>query len=587
MTLDTKKNMDIKQTIFRSLVDDVEMNLERFDEESGRFLTDGGWAVTNQDIIYSLALLYYTERPDNPYYGNERLLHCALRGGDALRDFQYPNGQVEFIKIDDSTWGPIYMPWSMYHWVEAYGLLRQDLGAERRERWEEGLTLAFDGIAEEISSGRVHNIPVWHAMALYRAGQLLERADWRERGQWLIHKAVAEQTPQGYWYEHGGPTPRYNYVYVHAIGLYYFFSGDESVLPCLERATDFHIRYTYPDGRVVETVDGRVKYLDTINEMGLAAFSLFPQGRRLAGLMVEKWLQKRANEQRPAITYIVTGGERKPSAGEFGFSPRLASSFVYYQDGPEAPIPQDEASYHIHEPGHAILRRDAGWFACLSGYVTPPVETRWGSDRQNFLSVWHQGIGLLTGGGNAKSQPVFSTFILGEDILGDDPSAHFEEGAAPPDVSRYVPVAAQLDPGEETDSLTLELDGCRCTVAVRVVDAERIEITFRTAESQPARQPFAQLPFKLSEHEPMVTGAGRTYSLTNERVRLGAADTDGWIAHHGWRILMPEQSTIEWPVLPFNPYAADGAAPLTDAKAILRVPVSTDPVTVTLVVDNP
>lgn len=579
--------MNIKQTIFRTLLSDVEMNLARFDEETGRFLTDGGWAVTNQDIIYPLALLYYTEAADNPYYGDARVLNCALRGGDALREFQYPNGQVEFIKVDDSTWGPIYMPWSMYHWVEAYGLLRADLGAARRARWEEGLTLAFDGIAGEISGGRVHNIPVWHAMALYRAGQLLARADWQERGRWLIAKAVDEQAPGGYWYEHGGPTPVYNYVYVHAIGLYYFFSGDESVLPCLERATDFHIRYTYPDGRTVETIDGRVKYRNMINPMGLASFSLFPQGRRLARLMMENWLQQRAAEERPSITYIVTGGERKPSGGEFGLNPRLTSVHVHYQDGPEAPIPQDEASYQIHDPGHAIVRREAGWVACLSGYVTPPVETRWGSDRQNFLSVWHEGSGLITGGGNAKSQPVFSSFILGEDILGDDVAAYFEEGAEPPDVSRYVPVSAQLEPGENEDALTLTLDGCACTASVRVVNEGRLEVTFSTAGNDSSHQPFAQLPLKLAEHEPITTGGGESHPLTNQRVKLTAADAGGWIGHHGWRILMPADSTVEWPVLPFNPYAADGAAPLTDAKAILRVPVTGDPVTVTLIVDKP
>ncbi len=117
----------IRRQILRTLVDDVEMNLARFDPATGRFLTEGGWAVTNQDILYPLALLYRTQDPDNPYAQDGRILEYALRGGDALRDFQYPDGQVEFIKVDGSTWGPIYMPWSMYHWLEAYALLEEEL----------------------------------------------------------------------------------------------------------------------------------------------------------------------------------------------------------------------------------------------------------------------------------------------------------------------------------------------------------------------------------------------------------------------------------------------------------------------------
>jgi len=52
--------MDIQAFRLRCLVEDVEQNLERFDQDTGRFLTGGGWAVTNQDIVYPLALLYAT-----------------------------------------------------------------------------------------------------------------------------------------------------------------------------------------------------------------------------------------------------------------------------------------------------------------------------------------------------------------------------------------------------------------------------------------------------------------------------------------------------------------------------------------------
>jgi hypothetical protein len=210
--------MDVRQIYLRCLVEDVEPNLARFDEDSGRFLTGEGWAVTNQDIVYPLALLYVTPDAANPYHRDERILDYVLRGGDAWRDFQYPDGQVEFVKVDGSTWGPTYMPWSMYHWLETYALVRDLLDPGRRERWEEGLNLAYTGIAKALERGHVHNIPTWNGMATYRAGQVFDRPDWQERGRQMIELAVAAQTPQGYWREHHGPTTLYNLVYVSLFG---------------------------------------------------------------------------------------------------------------------------------------------------------------------------------------------------------------------------------------------------------------------------------------------------------------------------------------------------------------------------------
>ncbi len=85
-----------------------------FDARSGRFLApNGGWAVTNQDAIFPLALLYGS--PGTEHHRAASVLRLCLRGGDALRDAQDGRGMWEFVKIDGSRWGKIYMPWSIYH----------------------------------------------------------------------------------------------------------------------------------------------------------------------------------------------------------------------------------------------------------------------------------------------------------------------------------------------------------------------------------------------------------------------------------------------------------------------------------------
>ncbi len=554
--------MDVRRAYLRILTQDVERNLERFDERTGRFLTDGGWAVTNQDVVYPLALLYLTDDVGNPYYRDERILRYVLRGADAWRDFQYPDGRVEFVKVDGSKWGPTYMPWSMYHWLETYALLQNLLDPQRRARWEDGLILAYTGIAGELEKAAVHNIPTWNGMALYRAGQVFERPAWQDQGREVIYRAVQAQTPQGYWREHHGPTTTYNFVYVHAIGLYHIFSGDEGVLPCLERATEFHIRYTYPDGRAVETIDGRVKYHDRVPDTAQVAFRLFPRGRRYVRLLVENMLRRREEQPGPHVSYVVTPGGKRIVNIDYGLSPRLASAYAHYRVGPEEPIPQDRPEYHIHDEGHAIIRRSRGWFYCLSGIVTPPVDNRWGQDRQNFISVWHERTGLIVGGGNSKGQPEWSTFVIGE---GSN--------------AVYLPSAAALHPGDADDVVTLTYADRPCSVKASVVDQDRIEVRLHGAPAGGAR---GQLLFKLHPGEALQTGAGGEFVLGSERLALSAERAGGWVSHHGWRLHMPSESTFTWPVLPFNPYAKDGAAPLDEGVAVLSVPLRDDPISVSI-----
>jgi len=579
----------LQSALLQTFVADVPRNLARFDEGTGRFLTEGGWAVTNQDHIYPLALLYTTAHANNPYYQDATLLPYIQRGGDAWRDFQNPDGTVEFIKVDDSTWGPIYMPWSMYHWLEAYALVADELGDERRARWQEGLTLAYDGIAADLASGRVHNIPTWNGMATYRAGQLFDRSDWRAAGEAMIHLAVKEQRAGGYWLEHHGPTPSYNTVYVHAIGLYHYFSGDSAVLPCLERATDFHIRYTYPDGRLVETIDGRVKYHDRVNVHGWSAFSLLPQGRRYVRLLCDAWLADRAAHPLPHLTYNQTAAGPQIAAGEYGLSARLAP-LLQHIGGPngqmeEESIPQDTDTYHIHDPDHAILHRANNWFVCLSGVVTPVVESRWGQDRQSYLSIWHKTTGLLIGGGNAKDQPALSTFVVGGGT-GDGESIGDGEG----EQQHYIPTAAQLTTVPDTDQVTLSYGATDCTLQITIMDEQRLQITLTgptktgpTNENNGTKRAVVgQLPLKVRAGSPLKSAAGNSYATGQEQLNIAAETSGGWLQQDQWRIHMPAGSRLQWPVAPFNPYAADGAGPLDEAAAVLSMPLGMEPVTVIL-----
>ena len=336
----------LKSKLLEYLAAAVDEAAARFDEKSGRFLTqpegpiapgarpeDLHWCPINQDVMYALATAYH--EPNNPPFGSPRMLEMACRAGDAIRDFQYPDGQVEFIKADGSKWGPTYMCWTNYAWLETYALLKDELDEARRVCWEAGLTLAHDGQAGEIRTADVHNIPAWKAMSCYRAGQLFGRPDWQQAGTEMIAKVAAAQMPGGYWAEHGGPSTLYNLVYVHALGLYYVFSQDPSVLPALQAATDFHEAFTYPDGAVVETIDGRVKYRAGVSQFGWPGFSLFPRGRRHVRHLLE-----------------VLKPERDLATCQGGLLP---TAYHHLSEGPEEPVGIDQPSWRRAYQDWALL----------------------------------------------------------------------------------------------------------------------------------------------------------------------------------------------------------------------------------------
>jgi len=536
------KTMDhVKQRVLEAMAEGVTAVLPSFDEPTGRFLAepegptapgaapeDIGWCVINQDIIYPLAVLHTT--PGTPFHGDEKVLEMALRGGDAIRDFQYPDGRVEFLKVDGSRWGPTYMGWTNYAWLETYALLRDELDGQRRSRWEEGLTLAHDGQAKEISDGHIHNIPCWKAMSCCRAVELLDRPDWKTVGTAMIHAVVDAQQPGGYWAEHGGPSVLYNHVYVHGIGLYYAFTRDERVLPALEAASELHQTFSYPNGVPVETVDGRVKYHDRLMSMGWVGFSACPKGRRLVRLLAEQLVPERDVKR-------FQGGA-------------IASAVQHLIEGDEATTNVDRPAFRESYRDWAVVCREQPWFGCLSAFACPPVASRWGQDRQAFLSLWHEEHGLILGGGNSKDQPEWSSFVAD---------------------GRFIPDAGELlDDGTGVD-LTYGRVRCR----LRLLFEEHHPVIEAGTEGGPALQQFV---IQTAPGDVIRTATGQQATLQDTAVQWGPAELGAWLEWKGLQITVPTGAMFRWPTTPFNPYAADGAASFGSERSVLSARIDGAPI---------
>lgn len=523
------------------------------DAKTGRFLApNGGWAVTHQDSILPLALVY--KQSGTTRHGDAKLLKLAQCGGDALCDAQDETGQFEFIKIDGSRWGKIYQPWTIYHWCEAYALLRDDLDAKSRARWEKGLTLAYDGLARIYERPVNHNIPTWNGMSLVRGAQVFGNDKWHAVGKRLIEFNAEHLHPHGYWPEGDGPTYGYNRVYLHALGLYHLFTGDKQVLAPIRTALKFLTMFVYPDGTGIAAIDGRQRYHIDTNPMGWPAMMLTGEGQRLVELQWQK--HKHCGHGLPA--------------------PHIATAWQHYpQRFDAAPLLADKGKLRTVFRGSALLRRHDKWMVCASGYGTPPdsragnARNRWIMTRSNCLSVWHDKLGVIIGGGHSKQNALYATFDV------------WHEGA-----QRLEPDKATFSQRNGEEVITFHYGPLKCLLRLKP-RGSKLDITFElpaaTAKAAQVRGGFTIMPEHGSKLRWTAVGKPKvdTSNELDPRRAIGVSwnKGDGYrnrrVYGKGWTLDMPEESTLSYPVYPFNPYAIDDAAPPTDARMSLGTTFTT------------
>ncbi len=543
-----------KDRLSKLLVDRVPGILKTFNAETGRF-GSGIFIVGDQNVLLPLAVAYNLNRPDNRFYKSRELLDVIMAGGDALIEAQDEKGMFRFDKKDGSYWNQIYMPWTYSRWIRAFSLIRDDMPAERRERWEKALTLGYEGISRT-QFKTVHNIPAHHAMGTYIAGWVLGRPEWCELASAFMLRVAEHQQEGGYWSENAGPVVNYNFVYMDAIGTYLAVSGDERVRPALERAAHFHRFATYPDGAELETVDERNSYRKTAAH-GNVGFTFTPAGRAwLAG----QWQQI-----------------------DWNLTPDNAASLILFgEEGPIEPAPASATQVReLVEGGElrALTLRQGPWFVALSGYTAPVPASRWIQDRQNLISLWHERVGLISGGGNTKLQPGWSTFSVGDVSRLSHTPGDESPNFTPPAGLFHVPSASRLT--RQGDAVTMESTYGPVVCQARVEPADDQLRYSVSASGQTDLPVIARLIMPPRLGARLLTGGGAELTLSTETLQLSAARLGGRLEYElseqgRVRIVLPAGATLHWPALPHNPYRRDGRSYPAEGRLELRIPLTPD-----------
>jgi hypothetical protein len=490
--------------------------------------------------MLAAAVLYTKQHPENPSFGDKRLLELAIKLGDLFAD----------AAAKDTAENKQDYEWEIHFWLDTYRLLERELGDERRARWRKEFEKTVGWFVVQVA-GRLDfpryqgpfirtstNHLALFASTVYLAGRVLPNNEWEALGGRALHRLAAEeQTPDGYWGEHtdNGPATGYNYLTMTCVALYWEHSHDPAALEALRRATDFHKNFTWPDGTPVETINGRNRYW-AVSPWGHFGFSHWPDGRRYAEFLAGFFLS------------------RSLGSRDLG---RLAQSTLYYHEGPTAPIPQEQprSSYRMRVP--AGIRKTGPWTVCLSGLIDTPIDSQFTLDRQGHLSIYHEQLGLIVTGANSKHQPDLATFL--------DKSR---------DRVTTIPLSSRLRLADDRDRLGLGYPTFFAELEMPPPTVEKLPFRFTITETAPNRLQDCRLNLQLclKAGEPLETASGK-FALDDKRIELGPDQIGGRIRHRGWVMRVDPSARLVWPVLPFNPYRNAPETDLRYAVGVLSVPV--------------
>lgn len=521
------------------------------DAKTGRFGSKP-WICNDQNVLLPLAAAWSIKNEKNAWYHDARLLEAVMAGGDALVDAQDKDGKWTFRKKDGSTWGQIYMPWTYSRWVRAFLLVKDAMPPDRRARWETGLLKGYQGISRTCL-GHVHNIPCHHAMGLYAAGIAFGRDDWKKQAAGFMGKVIAKQSVDGWWSEHVGPVVAYNFVYSDSLGTYCAMSGDKKVLAALRRAAIFHAATTYPNGAIVETVDERNPYHKNIR-LGNPGLSMTPEGRG--------WLRNQHE--------LFGKGKSKVSVDY------AASMLLYGRTGEAIPIAagKDRHTWSSKDGKIAVLRKKP-WFVVASAYTAKVPQNRWIQDRQNFVSVYHDELGLIVGGGNTKLQPYWSNFTVGDPELLEHKKGDTAPKFTPPPGLMHTPTSATVKVDSDHVRASLMYGKVRCGIDVTCMSDKSVRIVCKTSGPWDNRVEGHVTLFPHTRAE-VTSQGGQEVKLGSEPFEWTGGRLGQWVRHAGWQLSAPKGASLFWPKKRHNPYKKAGESTLGDARMVLAFELSRD-----------
>lgn len=452
----------------------------------------------------------------------------------------------------------------------AYRLLAPHAPVRQRRHWRRTMAMSARGAEKFLLqkkagwgkpgpwTGCGPNHLFMTAASLYRFGKILGETRYCRLARRAARKLCELQGSEGYFPESVGPVVGYHQLSLYGLCDYYGASGDDTVLPFIERAVKFVDRASWPDVTQINALDQRHRSHRQPGQVGTGAshyglsFGLTPAGRRYAQIMLDRFTA-RVPEKPHWWAYYAAG---------------VAAMAPLMHPGGRAAkrLRCERPEYTDRFDGVAGIIRRAGWCVALAGYHD---SRRPGNpyvlDRTQNVSVFNDTCGLIVGGGNDKNHFDTATF----EILESGCCYYF-----PPVAER-----ARVKSGESV--LDLDYGSAQARLTARIVSAKCVELVagLVTNYGEQRNRLNLQIPVgvgaKLKIDGKNVTlrkrGTQKAWPVKRSLELVGYARIDV----PGLRGARPGAAEFCWPHLPWNSYNDPTyESSIHAAVGFLRIPLS-------------
>lgn len=367
------------------------------DTDSGSF---GHFNYKNP--AYLLAHLYRLDHPANTLRGNPEALAMAVGLADRWV-IEWHAARKRGERTSTSEW-PVYGMAAILRFLDAH------VDAHRRADWSEFVENYCLYAMERPFGMTAPNHEAWRCAALWLAGDVLARPEWKEAGLFFCERLIELQTAEGFWEEgrHHGPSLRYNGHMIFGLALLYRHSGAAFVRESGTRLADFMCATTFPDGTSIGAFDGRLPTAP--GAPVYPGLEWTPAGRTLNARGLDLWRRTgRLDNPRQFqdSLWSICAGMLFYGATCHYFAEMLPPEERGDALRESAPLPagvdaDGTQTWHAAE-FRALLHRRSPWTLALSSQnsdVPKDSPNVFRLERQSRIEIWHADAGVVLGGGH-------------------------------------------------------------------------------------------------------------------------------------------------------------------------------------------
>jgi hypothetical protein len=549
---------DLPGAFGRVIADGVETMLKNQQPDGSIIYDPKAPIVYPQQSIMPLAYCWAGLDGTGRYKASKDVLTAIRKLGDFLVSRFNDSGEFEWDSYGNKVKGVDQR--LTYAWTEGLRILRENNADLDYARWQDRIVRACDqlishrlkkleGVRRFIGRvmGTSTNHVALYVTTLYRASEVFKRGDYRDFILPMARALAEDVHPDGYWEEHGdllrtgGPTLSYNYLTHCGSSLMYEWTKEPVFLNAIARSTAFHGNFSYPDGTFCEVLDERVRQDLRPRQWGLFGLSHWPEGRGMAAVKFSNWA---AMESKKMSAYPETLA-------------RHCENQMYWHNGPIAParFERRDNAARLVLPG-GLFRRGA-WCVGLSALSATNAEdpayreNPFALDRQKLISIWHERAGLILDGSQSKKQPENSTFAAKGQYADD-----------------YWPCGGNV--GESGNSLFVHAayKTFYGNVRINIIDDSSIELDY-SVDPAGCQGPFTVAFTMMLQKQKEITAGGKRLALGSDSFEQPLRGSDNTVKLGAITVTACQDSNVNWPMMPFNSYAADNKGSLE--SALLRV----------------